>query len=452
MALYADEHAEAVIFFEEGKISREMLYSEFEAILDGFIPIPEVASSTVKAVFLRINRELHIRSAVFFLIAFDAEGFADRRWNVPLEQLADNSAPGPDLGAGAISLACYSQCCIAWHQQHLWDPDMSPGNNHFSYLRKLIKRNRLAIVIKQPEAEESPAPASDSAIDASTVQVLGAEIRQQYEKELRLRVAQHLKEQRLRATTLISQHKQAVQALQLEHHKRLEGVNREYNNMKKLLEEEKALNEQLKETISGQASKLEGMREYFEHKVQSAKVMETAQLDELRKNYELEFEAKLESATTELKEQMQLRDIELMYRNEQIASRDEEVERLREEQQQLLAESGDQLLEKLQQQGINFVAYHPGAGHMTIPLGDMSDYLDDSLAYVADKCGVSTALYRMWLDHYQAPVCQALKANGDLCGEHLQRVEEPANFHAGESDRCIHHQTSPTQVFAAVNP
>lgn len=449
MALYADEHAEAVIFFDQGKISREMLYSEFEAILDGFIPIPEVASSTISAVFLRIDRELYIRAAVFFLIDFDAEGFADRRWNVPLEQLADNSAPGPDLGAGAISLACYSQCCIAWHQQQLWDPDMSPGNNHFTQLRKLIKRNRLAIVIKQPE-KEAQSTSSESALDASAVEVLGAEIRQQYEKELRLRVAQHLKEQRLRASTLISQHKQAMQALQLEHHKRLDGVNREYGNLKKLLDEEKKLNEQLKETIKGQANKLEGMREYFEHKVQSAKIMETAQLDELRKNYQLEFEAKLESATTELKEQMQIRDIELMYRNEQIASRDEEVERLREEQQQLLSESGDQLLEKLQQQGINFVAYHPGVGHMTIPLTDMSVYLDDTQAYVADKCGVSTSLYRMWLEHYQSPVCQALTSNGDLCGDHLPRIEQPANFHSGESDRCIHHQTSPTQVFAAV--
>ncbi len=179
--------------------------------------------------------------------------------------------------------------------------------------------------------------------------------------------------------------------------------------------------------------------------------METTQLDELRKNYELELEARLESATTELKEQIQLRDIELMYRNEQIGSLTEEVDKLREEQQVLMAESGDQLLEKIQAQGVNFVAYHPGAGHMTIPITDMSEYLEDAQTYVANKCGVSATLYRLWLEHYQTPVCQALTDQGDLCGANLDRIEMPADFHAGESDRCSCHQTTSTQVFAAVS-
>ncbi len=450
MAGYSDELAEAVVFFEDGKVSREMLYSEFEAILDGFIPLPEVAGQNVKAVFLRIDNNFQVRAAVFFLIGFDGAGFSDRRWNVPLEQFADNSAPGPDLGSGAINLACYSQCCIAWHQQQLWDPDMAPGNNHFSQLRKLVKRNRLSIVFSRKEPEKVSAPGTD-VIDSGAVQQLGEEIRQQYEKELRLRVAQHLKEQRLRASTLISQHKQALQELQLKHHQRLDSASQEYNELQKKLEEEKSLNAKLKETINGQAAKLEGMREYFEHKVESAKVMEATQLDDLRKNYELELEAKLESATTELKEQMQLRDIELMYRNEHIGSLTEEVDKLREEQQVLMAESGGQLLEKIQAQGVNFVAYHPGAGHMTIPLNDMSEYLEDAQVYVASKCGVTPTLYRLWLDHYQAPVCQALTENGDICSASLDRIEMPADFHAGESDRCSCHQTTSTQVFAAVS-
>lgn len=453
------EFAEAVLFLEHNRVTREMLFSEFEAILDGVVPIPDLAGQTAQAVYLRVNDQLRVLAAVFFRISFDSAGNADKRWNVPLEQFADNSARGPDLGAGPIRLACQSQCSIAWHQQNLWDPDMTPGANSFVLLKKTIKSNRLGLPFREvtPQAPPVAVPvtgrsAASSPDDSTRREIetrVSQQLRRQFEQEFRDHMARLLKEQRLRITTLNSKRKQEIQQLQLSHQQRLQ----EYRSLLEKKQQEMELqvrrNRELKQSIEGQATKIEGLREYFEGKLKSARTGDNSELDALKKNYQAEVQAKVEAATMEMKEKLQLREIELMYRGEQEASLEEEIRRLRKENQLLLSNSSEQLLEKLEKAGLNFVAYHPGAGHLTIPLADMSRYLDDPTAYAAAKCGVSLLQYKEWLDHYRKPVCRAIKA-GEICGEAIERVPTPSQFHTGEHDRCDHHRTSPTQTFAAV--
>ena len=41
MPLATTDTTEAVVLFSGGKITRELLYPEFEAILDGFVPVPD---------------------------------------------------------------------------------------------------------------------------------------------------------------------------------------------------------------------------------------------------------------------------------------------------------------------------------------------------------------------------------------------------------------------------
>src|SRR4051812_8086725 len=106
MTFESSEIVEAVVLFAGDRVSREMLYPEFEAILDGFVPVPDYKGSAAKAVYLTINPQLKITSAVFFLLDFDEKGMVDRRWNIPLRQLAQISGKGPDLGVGPIRLAC----------------------------------------------------------------------------------------------------------------------------------------------------------------------------------------------------------------------------------------------------------------------------------------------------------------------------------------------------------
>src|SRR5690606_23283896 len=57
---------EAVMFFSDQGIAREMLFTEFEALLDGLVAAPDFADETVEAVFLQINSRLYVRAAVFF--------------------------------------------------------------------------------------------------------------------------------------------------------------------------------------------------------------------------------------------------------------------------------------------------------------------------------------------------------------------------------------------------
>ena len=91
---------EAVVFFHDSQIVCEMLYAEFEALLDCVVPIRDFVGTTLEAVYVRLDARLVPQTAVFFLIPFDAEGFPDRNWDVPLRMLAERGVSiGPDLGS-----------------------------------------------------------------------------------------------------------------------------------------------------------------------------------------------------------------------------------------------------------------------------------------------------------------------------------------------------------------
>ena len=114
-----------------------------------------------------------------------------------------------------------------------------------------------------------------------------------------------------------------------------------------------------------------------------------------------------------------------------------------------MANSGEELLQTLSDAGLNFIAYHPGAGHITITVDEMSEYLADKEAFAANRCGVSLNHYRQWLQHHQNPCCAALTSKGEVCGARIVRVMEPGEFHLGEGDRCETHQSCASQLFKA---
>ncbi|HSB96576.1 MAG TPA: hypothetical protein VLC91_09015, partial [Spongiibacteraceae bacterium] len=131
---------QAVVFFDGDQLVKEMLQVEFEAVLDQVVGLPEFAEREIYACFLRINQRLQIVGAVFFLADFDARGYVDRSWNVPLQHLLDNAGRGPDLGGGRIRLACRSQCSVPWHARQLWDPVLEGENNSLRQMQQAVKR------------------------------------------------------------------------------------------------------------------------------------------------------------------------------------------------------------------------------------------------------------------------------------------------------------------------
>ncbi len=114
------EKAQAVLFFGDNGVTKELLHSEFEALLDGYVPICEWQNEEKKAVYVEFNKDYIAVAAVFFNISFDAEGLVDPAWNLPLLDMARTVSKGPDLGAGPIHLACYSQCPVAYYRDWLW--------------------------------------------------------------------------------------------------------------------------------------------------------------------------------------------------------------------------------------------------------------------------------------------------------------------------------------------
>lgn len=423
---------EAVFLFSGDAIDREMLYPEFEAILDGFVPMPENAGGTAKAVYVRIDGELRITAAVFFLLNFDPSGRADPHWNVPLEQMLAMAARGPDLGAGPIKLVCFSQCPIEWQQKNLWDPQMEPGKNSFVLMRKAAKANRLGLIVQE-------APVKAQADQAKSQRQLQQKLHQHYSQELRDRMAHMLREQRLRITTLNNRQTKNIQKLQLEHQRRLQLYRDKLHELQEKNQELTRRHQLLLEKFDSQVQKIEGMREYFSHKLAAAHEGENSQLHALQENYEMELAARVQAATTELQERLDMREVELFYRHQQERNLKDEIARLKDENQSLVNQSGGQLLNKLSEAGITFVTYQPGAEHMTISLADMGRYLSDPKAYAAEQCGVDVEHYREWLQHFAHPRCGAEDSKGQICGRTITRVTHPGDFHQGESDRCSEH-------------
>lgn len=436
---------EAVFLFQDAQISRELLYPEFEAILDGFIPFPDFANSTAQATYLHIDHSLNVTGVVFFLISFDADGMVDRRWNIPLRQLIDATGTGPDMGAGPIRLACYSQCPIAWHQKNLWDPLMDAGSSTFVAIRKAVKSNRLGLVVKPVKAGKSKGkPALTSAIDADNAQeqaVLEQKLHDHYAQELRDKMAMLIKEQRLRIATLMNQHQARVHSMQHEHQQRVLAYQQKHQEFEQRNHDLEERNRALKESLDVQANKIEGMREYFAHKLKAAQADESSQIQLMQDNFALEMEAKLSAATADLREMLDMREVELFYRHQNETALKEEIVNLKREQQQLLKNSGEQLLERLTKAGVNLVIFLPGLGETAIPLDDIGVYLEDPNAYAAEKMGVSEAIYLAWLEHHQSPCCNAVDHKGQSCGRNITVIETPFEFHPGESDRCNQHQT-----------
>lgn len=442
MTLESTDSVEAVVLFAGDAISRELLYPEFEAILDGFVPVPDFKGSSAKAVYLVINANLHITAAVFFLLDFDDRGMVDRRWNIPLQQLAEVSGKGPDMGSGPIRLACYSQCAIGWHQKKLWDPQMDPAKSSFAQLKKSVQNNRMGVIFRKPAQQQLaavPVAAASQAQEQNTL-VLQQKMHEHYSQELRNQTANLIKEQRLRIATLHSKQQENTQKLQHEHQQRLQAYQEKIKELKTLNVDLELRNRSLKESFDVQASKVEGMREYFSHKLKAAQNDENSQIQALQENFSVELALKLQTATAELREMLDMREVELFYRHQNETALKEEIVKIKQDYQELLNNSGEQVLTRLDKAGVNFVVYHPGAGQFTIPLADLSHYIENPTAYVAKNSGVGERLYSTWFEHYQNPSCKGLDGNGHVCGKPLVRIGSPIEFHEGESDRCEHHQ------------
>lgn len=418
--------AEAILFFDDHKIVKEMTYLEFQAILDSYVPLHDMANRSICAVYVRINAKYHVTGAVFFRINFDREGFVEKAWNMALQQLADKAAKGPNMGSGPVDLACCSQCPIKGQKDNLWDPEMQAANNDFQTIKKSIKNNNLGIVFD---------------VDPNEDVVQSEAINQE-----RTRTALIIKEQRLRQKLLSAKAKQDIRQLNLNNQEKMYNNQQKFDELEQALKNEKTQRVDLEDKSKGQLDKISGMREYFEAKLEKYQQNEDSQSNGIKEDYDSRLEVESDRLAKEHAAELQTRDVELLYRREQENQLQQEIVKLKREKKALAESSREIVFHHLGDAGINFVIYHPGVGQLTIEADEIDLYLSNNMAFVASKCGVNEPLYRAWLDHYYSPTCQKQLENGQFCDELVVQIEDPGQFIMGESNCCSEHRSAVVRV------
>ncbi|HNN87536.1 MAG TPA: hypothetical protein PKK14_08505, partial [Pseudomonadales bacterium] len=224
------------------------------------------------------------------------------------------------------------------------------------------------------------------------------------------------------------------------HSDELRQMQSQFMRQQEINESERQAAETLRRQLQEQQQITEKLRESFHVQLAETKQVEGHQIDMLKANFESELELRIQGIVKELEQQLDAKDIEITYNKEQQSVLRDEISALHSEHAKLIKEAGEQFITRLRDNKVTFMAYHLGAGNITIDLDSIGTYLENPIAYAADICKVSESDYRSWLEHYNNPVCcEFSAAKGETCGKKLRRVDMPAQFVAGRSDRCPLH-------------
>ena len=465
MANFLD--SEAVFFFDDKGISNEMLYQEFEAFLDGMIGNSDLANVNAHAVYANINSELNISALVFFTIAFNEEGMADSSWNIPLRSLAEKGIAGPNMGAGPVKLFMKSGNESSTYADKLWDPGERGGSNDLVHLKNAIKRNRLCLAVSaskpveiNTEAIAAPIPVpAQIAPAAAPVSVSAAINAASIDNDEFSQMIKIIESQRIKITILENELVKSKQGANLvkelgvlkiefgklqedkevldkEHSQTLKELEKLEKTAAKIEEQHKALVAKIEKEKNQQIAKLEKEIATQLEKFEKGKTLEKEKLEKhynkIIQKREQEMEERFKYAVKETEESLQQKEL-------QVKNLNAELTELRGDKFRLLKSGSDSVLDRIAQAGVNFITFKPGAGHLTIPLKDMTDFIENPNAYAAKKCNVSQEEYEIWLEHYQKTTCNAPVAGNKLCGTRVTRIDVPGNFKPGISDRCSKH-------------
>lgn len=375
---------EAVICYESGRMQRCMQWPEFEAILDRYIPLQELSSQSTEWIYVHNNADQW--SCVLFTLAFDEQGLADERWNLPLQRLC-GQAPLQSIDGVMLRLMQAGECRVSAIRSQLWDlPEQQSRQDFISSIQSIFERSELGFSRGDSNvSSDSDETSSENTDAASTPGDIHNELR-----DLNLRVAD-LKA----ALTAFKSNSERERAALL---KERESLSRHWQEKNTLLRDQiKALEAQ----ITGSDSSLDG--------------------EGLLKIQKRRFQHDLVHLRDQLREQRRENEI------------------LRQELDALRLAGDSSLLKQLMDAGVSFVVCHPGVDDLLLPLSEAQRYLQDPLEYIAAHCGVSKAHYEAWLEHWRMPVCAAAAAE-QRCGKTLEPVSQPASFIAGVSDRCETHK------------
>ena len=461
---------EAIMFFRDDRVVKEIFYTEFEAVLDDVVGIPDFSGEHLHACFIQISQRLKIVGAVFFTIQFDRTGRVGRGWNIPLRHLLDQASFGPDLGEGPARVACRSACPVSWYRDQLWDPVMQ-GDGTFDELSRAVQRNRLGIIADQgsqlgpklgvssffsqqasPEpdvdgavSEDTPARpieppvAAESPAQQSTVAAPQSCFNRRYREKLTaMRGAE-----RLRFATQAEHYQREIAELEDRHSEALAKRESVIAKLKARLTESAQKNDQLSAKLDKQSRWLEEkQREIEAHVHDAGDARLESEIATLKDSYDEELQKQLKEQAGQYEESIAKREEEIYQRVMEVVELRSELGELRTQNRQLMLNSDKHLLDDMCQKGLSFVAYHPGIEHLVITRDELPEYLRDPIAFAAQRCRVDIELYQAWLLHYRLPICRYCDSDGEVCGQPVAKVKRPSLFRPGENDRCQQHMAS----------
>ena len=244
----------------------------------------------------------------------------------------------------------------------------------------------------------------------------------------------------MRTQTLESAHKEEIAQLRYAQQQKEEILN---TQLEKVLMQFKALKSQnaaLKEQTDSLRAQVHSLNDSLDEQLHRSHD-HGSEIELLTEQYRVALEQRLEEERALLAEQLHGKEMEVLKCEEKIADLQYLLNEAQHEQVKMANSGVEKLLEKLQTLGLNFIAFHPGAGHISIQAADITDYMQNPTAFAARKCLVTEDHYKAWLKHYENPVCQ-VDINGQTCGKRVIRVDVPNQFKPGISDcnanRCPH--------------
>lgn len=456
---------EAILFFEGSEVTKQMMYAEFEAILDGVVGIPEFCDVAIKAVYIEVDEFLEVKSCVTFLIEFDEDGYAAINWNIPLRKLAYQAKYQETVQSQSVRVVTQEYCPIKDYRMELWNfEDLIDTETILSRIITTVELNTLCLPGKKRDRKEAPSEgvsalgqAASGGADAqmvlnpqylhtmATIQGQQAPVVVQQvpaphspaEETLKQEIAR-LTDRHLQEIELLKQQsKQELQTMQ-DHYDRLVVEHVEHiGKLKQKVEEFEARNEVLSAQSQEKGSEMQVLQKMVDKKLPAIKRNYKAQLKEMKRKYETKVEA-LTAQIVDVNADMVEKLEEWEKRNKQLTK---ELSELRRDKFRLMNGGTDEFFEKIRVSGLKMTAYHLGTGHITIPLEDLGEYIEDTNEYIANKCGVSVEHYAAWLVHAQEPACDFDIGGGRSCGAAIVKTEHPRDFKEGVSDRCIKHRT-----------
>lgn len=472
---------EAIMFFRDDRVVKEMFYTEFEAVLDDVVGIPDFSGEHLQACFIQISQRLKIVGAVFFTIQFDRTGRVGRGWNIPLRHLLDQASFGPDLGEGPARVACRSACPVSWYRDQLWDPIMQ-GEGTFDELNRAVQRNRLGIIadqgsqhgpklgvssffsqqaspeqnvdgavsegepvvaaepaVHEPSAHLEPSAHSQPPAQPPTVAAPQSCFNRRYREKLTaIRGAE-----RLRFATQAEHFEREIADLEDRHSEALAQREAVIAELKTRLSDSAQERDRLSAKLDKQSRWLEEkQREIEAHVHDAGDARLESEIATLKESYEEELQKQLKDQAGQYEESIAKREEEIYQRVMEVVELRSELGELRTQNRQLMLNSDKHLLDDMCQKGLSFVAYHPGIEHLVITRDELPDYLRDPIAFAAQRCRVDIELYQAWLLHYRLPICRYCDSDGEVCGQPVAKVKRPSLFRPGENDRCQQHMAS----------